>query len=213
MEKFLIRYIILFAILSLLSAIVNVLNYDVFAKSDDGLLAVKQIPESIGVWEGNDVHLDSSVYEILETKSIIHRIYTSSISAVFLSIVYYPDTKVDFHAPEACLGGSGNRLEKSPKTIQLNIDGKPFNLEINQLINKNIRYNELVYYFYKAGTYMGKSYFALRFNIAKNKLFNNNKSGALVRVSTVIPDNGDNNIEKSLKQFLEDLMPFLIRYL
>lgn len=213
MEKYQVRYLIVIVVLGLLTFLVNIYDYDIFANADDGLSAVKQMPVSFDEWKGTDIYLDPSVYEILETKSIIHRSYNSDIDEVFLSIVYYPDTKVDFHAPEACLGGEGAEVEKVSKTIKLNIEGKPLELEINQLIRKNIEYDELVYYFYKAGKYMGKSYIALRLNIAKNKFFDKNKSGVLIRVSASLSDKDNDTVAETLRQFIEKLTPFLIRYL
>lgn len=213
MGKYQVRYLIIIVVLGVLTLLVNIFNYDIFADTSDSIAIVRQIPVSFNKWKGTDVYLDPSVYEILETKSIIHRRYTSDIGDVFLSIVYYPDTKVDFHAPEACLGGEGAQVEKISETIGLNVEGKQINLKINQLIRKNPEFKELVYYFYKAGEYMGRSYIALRLNIAKNKFFDNNKSGVLIRVSTALPDKGDAAAEEKLRQFIEKLTPFIVRYL
>ena len=63
--------------------------------------------------------MDPHVFDILETKSILNREYVSHAQMVLLSLVYYPETKVDFHAPEACLAGKGIQISKSEKTIEI----------------------------------------------------------------------------------------------
>lgn len=210
MENIRNRCFILIVILLLMTSLVTILEYDIFEKSDYGLEIIKRVPYHIGEWKGTDVKLNEDVFEILETKSIIHRNYASEKNDVFLSLVYYPDTKVDFHAPEACLGGSGERLEKEKKILNIDINGKKIELHVNQLVRKNGLFKELIFYWYKAGAYMGESYFGLRFNIAVNKMVSKNKSGALIRVSTKIDNDKYDEASDRLKRFIEKLTPSLI---
>lgn len=213
MENIRKRCFILIAIMLLLLLVVAVLEYDIFEKSDYGLETIKKVPYQIRDWHGTDIKLDEDVYKILETKSIIHRNYSSEKSDVFLSLVYYPETKVDFHAPEACLGGAGERLAKEKKTIVLKINGENRKLHVNQLVRKIGLMEELIFYWYKAGAYMGESYFGLRFHIALNKMANNNKSGALIRVSTKVKGHNYDEASKKLKSFIEGLTPSLLESL
>ena len=207
MENIRNRYLMVTAVLLLLCCIVNRLDYDIFEKNDIGIKAIKKIPYKIKKWTGKDVYLSENIYKILETKSIVHRNYVSESSNIFLSLVYYPDTKVDFHAPEACLGGSGERLLKESKT--LTFEDKNYNLDVNQIVRRIENYEELIFYWYKAGAYMGKSYLGLRFNIAKNKITNRDTSGALIRVSTAINNKNYEKASEELKQFIEGITPIL----
>ena len=196
------------------SIIVNYLSFDIYNKSKKGIEAISTIPIEIQKWYGKDMPVEDNIYEILETKSIIHRMYYSEESQnVFLSLVYYPETKVDFHSPTGCLAGKGQILTKTIKKILLSFNNNQKEISINQLITGEVNNQTLVYYFYKSGAYLGDNYIKLRFNLALNKFSKNTKSGSLIRISTPI-QNG--NIEKSsqiLLEFLNELYPFLMEFL
>ncbi len=213
MESIKNRYILLVIILFVLGLVIHHIDYKIFSNPNDGLNAINKIPSKFGKWKGSDVFLDSKIYKILETKAIIHRNYKSDIGSVFLSIVFYPDTKVDFHAPEACLGGSGKRLETSDKILTLFVDKYPYKLSIKEIIRKNKEYNELIYYFYKAGNYIGENYLELRFNIGLNKIFSSDTSGVLIRFSTYFGNLSKDSASDVLKSFIEELYPYIIKNL
>lgn len=196
------------------SVAVNFLSYNTYYKADAGIQAIQNIPLEMGKWHGKDIPLDNQTYEILETKSIIHRVYKSeSGRKVFLSIVYYPETKVDFHAPEACLGGKGIVIKKTKKAVLFSTDNKNIKINLNQLIRRQGNGDGMVYYFYKAGKFIGESYIKLRLNLALNKFFNNTKSGALIRFSTPVISENTRDASSTLKDFLIELYPHLIRFL
>lgn len=212
MEKLITRYIILCFALLLVACFANLLAYSKFDKSGSGLAAIAKIPRNIGGWHGKDVKLNPLVYNILETRAIIHRSYLRKNQAVFLSIVYYPETKVDFHAPEGCLAGKGVQIKKSATLISFELDGREMNLSANQLIRENKDGGELIYYFYKAGGFLGRSYFGLRLHLVLNKL-TSRKSGALIRISTPVRGNDFKQASATLTAFTRELYPYLIRAL
>ena len=111
------RYIVAIIIIAFGAVLVNAVEYETFYRAEDAVLTVKKIPLNMGKWHGTDVFLAENIYDILETRAIIHRSYQFEGQRVFLSLVFYPETKVDFHAPEACMGGSGRKINKSTKTI------------------------------------------------------------------------------------------------
>ena len=120
MENMQNRYLIIIAIMLLTSVFVHFLSYDTYYEAEAGIRAIKNIPLEFGQWQGKDIPLDEQIYEILETRSIINRAYLGKNGKeVLLSIVYYPETKVDFHAPEACLAGRGIQISKSDQTITI----------------------------------------------------------------------------------------------
>ena len=205
------RYLIIIGTMVLTSAIVNFLNYEAYHEADAGIQAIKKIPVDIGKWKGKDVFLEEQIYEILETRSIIHRNYASDMGNAFLSLVYHPETKMDFHAPEYCFGAQGVELVKTAKSIEIVNEGKVIRIKLNQLIYKKPGFDELVYYFYKSGEFIGSSYFQLRLALSMNKLSNKGTSGSLVRVSTPII-NGNSELAASLlSDFIEDSYPHLLR--
>ena len=130
-----------------------------------------------------------------------------------LSIVYYPETKVDFHTPESCLGGRGIEIKKSVKSITVMSGGQEVKIDLNQLIWQGEGKQRMVYYFYKAGQFLGQSYIKLRVNLALNKFRNTEKSGSLIRISTAIPSLNIQEASDNLCDFIVVLYPFLIEYL
>jgi EpsI family protein len=213
MEKIKNRYILIILLIAITAILTNLLSYNIFNNKEVGANAIQHIPIDLGKWHGTDLDLQESIYEILETRSIIHRSYKSGERSVFLSVVYYPETKVDFHAPEGCLAGRGIQIDKSKKIIEISNKNKTIDIGMNQLLRKNDNYNELVYYFYKAGDFMGENYIKLRWSLAVNKFGNNKKSGALIRLTTPINDKGIQESSDVLKEFIEELYPYLIEYL
>ena len=189
---------------------VNSLQYDVTLNDESGLEDIQSIPMQIGhFWQGHDFPLEEMVYEILETRAIIHRAFTGPQNEnVFLSVVHYADTKVDFHAPESCLGGQGLSTEKINKTIHLNSEGQEIDLDIAELITTKKSGQTLTYYFYKSGYFVGSNYIKMRLSIAANKLFKNDTRGSLIRISTSIKPSGETEkAESTLTRFLQDFFP------
>ena len=210
------KYLLLVVVMALLAMAVHMVSYDKSVTMEQGVETVKQIPLVIGDWQGTDHPLDPLVYDILETKSILHRSYRNSLGQeVFLSLVYYEETKVDFHAPEGCLGGQGVKTEKTPATVNATTDsGIARLLKINRLIQKQDGRATLVYYFYKTGSFVGRNYIRLRLNLALNKFKDARKSGSLIRVSTPLSamDNGKMS-HNQLENFISSLLPYLMEFI
>ncbi len=213
MNKIINRYFVLVVLFIITGIIVNYLSYDKDADYIEIDKVINNIPLDIGNWKGKDVKLKEQIFKILETRSIIHRVYYTDDSQLFLSIVYYPKTKVDFHAPEGCLAGKGIQLSKVTKDLYIDYNNEKFKIRTNQLLRKSDETDELIYYFYKAGDFVGENYIKLRFALALNKFGSQKKSGSLIRVSTPIFQNDERDSHNRLVEFIEDLYPFLIKYL
>jgi len=72
---------------------------------------------------------------------------------------------------------------------------------------------QLIYYFYKAGHFVGSSYIKLRFAVAFNKFSSRKKSGSLIRVSTPVVQEDYSDASENLLEFIEELYPYIIYYL
>jgi EpsI family protein len=202
--------LIVIAIMLLTSVFVHFLSYDTYYEAEAGIRAIKNIPLEFGQWQGKDIPLDEQIYEILETRSIINRAYCGENGKeVLLSIVYYSETKVDFHSPEACLAGRGIQISKSAQTISITYNESKVKINLNRLIRQQVNSNELIYYFYKAGDFLGKNYIRLRLNLAINKFANREKSGSLIRVSVPVLHGDTQRASTTLVNFIEQLYPFL----
>ena len=200
------RYLIVAVLVFLTAFVVKSLGYDSEQDNIAGSVAIQRLPLKFGEWNGYNVLLEDRVYEILETRAIIHRSFNSPQGDnVFLSIVHYQDTKVDFHAPEACIGGRGLKTKKTTKLMTLFSGLAEIKLECAELITTRENGQTLSYYFYKAGSYVGSNYVALRFNIAINKLVDSTSSSSLVRVSTPIIAGDKERASKLLIGFIQDI--------
>ena len=201
------RYLIVIILLAVTAFVVYNLQYESSQDDETGLAILQAIPMQIGKWKGQDVSLDETVYEILETKAIIHRNYINDDNnSVLLSIVHYHDTKVDFHAPEACLGGLGLSTTKSKK--KLSVQGKKnkkISLEVAELLSKNNDRQLLSFYFYKSGNFLGQNYIKLRLMVATNRLAQQDSSGSLIRISTTLNKSKD-DASHILQKFLKELV-------
>ncbi|SMC50364.1 EpsI family protein [Desulfocicer vacuolatum DSM 3385] len=211
------NWILVVLVMLFLAYAIQFVGYDKNITMEQGVDTVKQIPLKIGEWTGKDYSFDPIVMDILETKAILHRNYQNTEgNHVFLSLVYYAQTKVDFHAPEECLGGQGIKTEKLPARIDVKTQtGDIFSLKINKLIQIQDKNNKLlVYYFYKTGSFMGRNYIKLRFNLILNKFKTAGQNGSLVRLSTPfsVEDNGQTSHEY-LERFITDLFPYLVAFL
>ena len=109
--------------------------------------------------------------------------------------------------------GEGIEIKNSLKTINITTNGHKVNTTVNQLLWKKGNEEQLVYYFYKAGDFIGPSYVKLRFKLAINKLLNNRKSGALIRISTPIISGDLQKAADNLYRFINELYPFIVKYL
>ncbi len=209
MKNFSNKYILVILMLAATTCIVSALQYNSSQDAESGRATLQSIPLQIGEWQGFDMPLDEKVYEILETRAIIHRNYVNRKGeTVLLSIVHYHDTKVDFHAPAACLGGRGEHTEKYTKNVMISSARNPYNLEIAEILASNANGKSVSYYFYKAGTFMGQNYFKMRLHLAKNSLSRGDKSGSLIRFSGYLGNEDDQQkIEKLIESFMQTIIP------
>jgi len=207
------RYVTAILLLILTSAVVHSLQYRPSHDDESGLATLRTIPLKIGEWQGEEYPLEEKVYDILETRAIIHRSFTTNSGRnVFLSIVHYHDTKVDFHGPEACLGANGLQLEKTTKTVTLHSNGRSITFDLARMISSNTQGKTLIYYFYKTGRFVGSSYLMMRLNIAANKMIRNDTKGSLIRISTNFIPGREKEAEKVLLGFTQDLFPYIDKW-
>ena len=208
------RYMLVIIALIISVYLVNLLSYNMYHKTEAGKGAIDKIPLKFNKWKGENIYLDKRVYKILQTKSIIHREYVSSEGDnIFLSIVYYPETKVDFHSPEGCLSGKGVTIKQSEREVILNTKKEMYKFKVNKLVRDQEDQKSVIYYFYKTGNFIGPSYIKLRFKIALNKFLSQEKSGSLIRISIPLTEQSPKNAEAKLKIFLEAILPYIITYL
>lgn len=189
-----------------------IFGYNNTLAKQDNYLYLKSIPLRIEEWEGKNIELEKNVYQILETREIIHRNYFSRNNVkVLLSIVHYADAKVDFHSPEACLGGLGQNVQKKVRTVKCLYNGTFYFFKVAELTSNDQNRNYLSYYFYQSGNSFNCNYILSRLTLAYNKMFNDDVSASLIRITTVF-SGSKYEANKLLDQFLKDLFPVLLNH-
>lgn len=204
------RYLTIVLLLFVTTVVVHALQYSPDQDDEAGLADLQQVPMRVGEWQGEEFPLEERTYDILETRAIIHRSFRSFEGEnAFLSVVHYHDTKVGFHQPEECLGGIGLKTEKTTKAISLRSGDETISFNLARVVSTHQNGKSLVYYFYKAGPFVGSNYMMMRLNIAANKMMRNDTKGSLIRISTELIPGRENNAETLLLGFLQDLFPYI----
>jgi EpsI family protein len=155
----------------------------------DRAFDISALPMSIEGWKGYDVAFGQEVKDILETEDIVLREYADGAgSHVGLAVVYYADSeRVALHLPESCLMGKGSRLAGRKREL---VNGSSESFSAMRLTTEGDRGKDVVIYYFQTGGYRTASYFDFRSRMVADRLANKPRGGALVRVSTAIPEGG-----------------------
>jgi EpsI family protein len=142
---------------------------------------VSAFPMEFNGWKGQDLPVDENAYAILETKNLILREYNKGDDKVYLYIVYSQDNRKVSHPPEVCFEGSGiTVVEKEKKPLVL-ADGRT--IYANELRVEKAGVVNVVYYWYKAGSFYTDNYLRQQARIALGRLTFKRTSNAMIRVS------------------------------
>jgi EpsI family protein len=205
MKKNLIRYLIVIAFTA--SAAVMVIWANRIAPIENKRFY--DFPMLIGQWHGQEIPMGDYVYKSLETKYALLRNYVSSNERlpVNLSIVWFDDKNIAFHAPEACLGGVGNYV-KIKTTTPISLD-RQYN--VGKLIVEQNGMRQIVLYFYDEDGFITMSQSALRLRVLLKRFQFKRSSVSFIRL--MIPEN-DNEAEAMhvLQEFVKTLYPFIPYY-
>lgn len=143
-------------------------------------------PLVIGDWKGRDIQMSNYVYQLIETKYLFLRDYQSPRYAVpvNLSIVWFDDTDIAFHAPEACLGGVGHKVkEKTIFTAEIN--GTPQTLG-RLVVEQAHGRRSLVLYYFDVDGHWTLSQADIRLQILGKRLLFKRASASFIRLMAPI---------------------------
>ena len=154
---------------------------------------------------GEDSPASESVREILETNTILARTYTSPVGEpVQLMIVYAENTRRSLHFPEVCFTGQGWETHgKSSIPIGTLFIGQRLTLQKGDV-------RQAVVYWFKTGDTSTGSYFVNSYIWARDKLLMKDPSAMLVRLSTPIGIQGEEEAYRVLNEFASGLAPVLL---
>lgn len=167
-------------------------------------------PLKIEQWSGNEIGMEDWVFESLETPYAILRDYRSpDWETVNLAITWYDDKEVAIHAPEACLGGVGNKVkEKNVEQIKIN---NSQDYQIGRLLVERNNQRLLVLYYFNNDGYITPSQTKLRTKILLKRLRFKRTSAAFVRLMMPI-NKSQEHTRAVLEEFLRATFPAVMEY-
>ena len=168
-----------------------------------------EFPLRINGWVGKEIPMDAYVYSSLATKYVFLRNYYSPEykHPVNLSIVWFDDREIAFHAPDACLGGVGNTVQDD-SVVHVALDR---DYEFGRLLVKQNGVEQLVLYFFDADGTITRSQTVLRLKLLARRLLLKRGSVSFVRLMVPV-DGGQDTALLQMKDFLTYLMPLLPAY-
>jgi EpsI family protein len=168
-------------------------------------------PIGIGDWKGENIPMGDYVYSSIETPYLFLRNYYSPRYSVpvNLSIVWFDDTNIAFHAPAECLGGVGNKV-KETTTIKVKMEKNEY--EIGKLIvGLDGEQKQLVLYYFDVDGYITTNQTDIRLKVLSKRLGFKRTSASFIRLMAPITID-EYATFSMLKTFLEQIFPLLPNY-
>ena len=164
-----------------------------------------EFPLSFGNWSGHEEIMSDWVYNSLETPYVFLRDYRSLQYPipVNLSIVWFDDTNIAFHAPEACM--SSRIADKS--TVRIKLDGSN-EVEIAKLLVTLNGRQHILLYFFSVDGFITTSQSMIRLKILSRRLQLKRSSAAFIRVMAPIADDPQDTM-RVLTEFLNEMYPII----
>lgn len=172
---------------------------------------ITQIPLRIGEWTAKELPIDQLTTDVLETDSVLMRIYKNAQGReVVLAIVYYQDNRVALHLPESCYSGAGSFIVgRDIVPIPL---ADETNFRANHLTIRGNKGNQVAVYYFETSNARTPSYKDMRWQRMINKVKSKSNNGALVRFSTASTRSPDEDVAL-VKEFIQEISPVLTEYL
>ncbi len=144
----------------------------------------------LGAGEGRSSHSVEWAYDALETPYVFVRDYAKPAypDPVNLSLVWFDDTNVAFHAPEACMS-SKIRGANSVRVV-FDASGKH---EVTKLLVELGTKRYIMLYFFDVDGYITTSQTRIRLRMLFNRLHLKRSSATFVRVMAPLRGNERNN--------------------
>ncbi|MFH1092808.1 MAG: exosortase C-terminal domain/associated protein EpsI [Candidatus Omnitrophota bacterium] len=166
---------------------------------------VINLPNEIGLYKSKDVELKDSIYEILETKNVVMRRYfKDGEPPILFYLIFSKETHKTSDPPENCLSGEGRAITSK---VLVKLPG--LHIPVNKLLVEKSGNKDIYLYWFIAGNEFFNSYVGQRFKLISSFLKRSPQSGGQIRISTSIINNNEQEALQRLKEFIENMMPYL----
>ena len=179
----------------------------------------KMMPLNLNSWAGREGRFEQDIVDALKLKDYIVADYanTNLNSRVNLYAAYYESQRkgASVHSPKTCLPGGGWEIKEFTQVNLDKVEGYPGKkLQVNRVVIRKGETSSLVYYwFQQRGRIITNEYMA-KWYIFWDALTRNRTDGSLVRLTVEFSGaTGVDEAEKSLNNFIENLVPLLPQYI
>ncbi len=205
------KFIVILCVMAFSCLISWYLYFKVYKQSDT--VNIHLFPKTVKGWSSEELIISDYEYQILETDNAFSRRYKTEDGKVAdLFIVYSENNRKVSHPPEICFSGGGFSIT-SNKTVPLKFDSAEIDLKAHRLNLQQGRFEHLAYYWFKVGNSYTASYWKQQGLITIKTLLGKPSSSALIRISAAAFKKGTPEVEADLKEFIQDIYPYLREYL
>jgi len=175
-------------------------------------VSVHEFPMTVGEWTAEEIPISDNDYAILETRNAFARMYTNANGGqVMLYIIYSQRNRRVAHPPEICYSGGGSTITKKyPYGIAY---GAAEPLIINKVTIDETHYQQIMYYWFKIGDSYTPSYWRQQILIALKTLTRRPSSSAMIRLTSIVQNDDEEETIKLMDSFARAVMPILPKYL
>jgi len=169
-------------------------------------------PLLIDDWRGNETAMEQTFIDVLKFDDYLLANFwrKQDYSAVNLYIAYYDSQRkgASIHSPKACLPGGGWVTESfgQIKVDSVGPDGEP--LMVNRVLITMGKERQVVYYWFEQRGRNLTNEYLVKWYMFWDALTINRTDGALVRLTTALPEDADTEeADAQLQEFLRDAYP------
>jgi EpsI family protein len=170
--------------------------------------ALAALPKKIGVYQGEDVPLESTVEAVLRADFNLQRAYVGGGELVALYIGYYGTTRGGRpeHTPRGCYTGAGWGIEAA-RTQRVDPTG---DLRVNEYVVEREGRRQLVHFWYRSSRSTGMlGGWDQNVDRLLGRLLDGRADGALIRISTPLYGDDEVNARGRLLGFASALDPLI----
>jgi EpsI family protein len=175
-------------------------------------------PLNIDQWRCRDEAIDAVIVDALAADDYLLADCrnTEQSGAVAVWVAYYAEQRKgrSVHSPRACLPGGGWKLESFDEYVLPSVGPNGEDYTINRSVVAKGNMRQLVYYWFVERGRIQTNEYAVKLSIFWDALTRNRTEGALVRVTTFVPDlELLDEADERLADFVRAIDPKLAYYL
>lgn len=170
-----------------------------------------------GEWVGREVSIDPEVLASLRLTDHFIADYRAPGVAepVNFYVAFYGSQRkgASVHSPKSCIPGGGWEIQAFGQVSLPGVALAGGPLRVNRVLIQMGEQRQLVYYWFQQRGRSLTNEYLVKWYIFTDALFMNRTDGALVRVTTPVPDGGDiAGADQRLERFVDEVYPLLQRY-